>query len=143
MQCQPGYRYPVDISSLDHGVLQGPDLQLPRRPPLQHRRRRCGPRTRHRSLGLRCVGGVASVGGESSNEETFSCDSILTTYFDPTDDWVSKCLASMPVHDYTVGSACTKEVYIITGLKVATNLHFGSEAVRKADADTRVGVNMP
>lgn len=34
-------------------------------------------------------GGHASAGGEWSNNETFSCDSIVTTCFDPTDEWVT------------------------------------------------------
>ncbi|RYP46074.1 hypothetical protein DL768_007666 [Monosporascus sp. mg162] len=94
------------------------------------------------ALGLSGVGGHANAGGERSNMETFSCDSVVTTYFDPTEEWVAKCLAAKPVDDYIVGSGYKKEVYIITGLKVATNLTFGCEAVQNANADAKVGGNV-
>ncbi|KAL7948568.1 hypothetical protein V8C42DRAFT_314861 [Trichoderma barbatum] len=94
------------------------------------------------AMGLSGVGGHASAGGEQSNEETFSCDSVVTTYFDPTDEWVSKCLAAKPVDDYIVGSGYGKEVYIVTGLKVATNLTFGCEAAQKVNADGKLGFNV-
>ncbi|KAK4166194.1 hypothetical protein QBC43DRAFT_314201 [Cladorrhinum sp. PSN259] len=96
-----------------------------------------------KTLGLSGVGGHSSAGGEWSNHETFSCDSVVTTYFDPTNEWVAKCLAAKPVDDYIVGSGYKKEVYIVTGLKVATNLTFGSEAAQSANADSKVGANVP
>lgn len=95
------------------------------------------------ALGLRGVGGHAHTGGGRSNEESVSCDSILTTYFDPTDEWVSKCLAAKPIDDYIVGSGYKREVYIITGLKVAKNLTFGSEAAQNASAKAKAGANVP
>ncbi|KAK1237848.1 hypothetical protein MKX08_002427, partial [Trichoderma sp. CBMAI-0020] len=95
------------------------------------------------ALGLSGVGGHASVAGERSNKETFSCGDIVTTYFDPTDEWVVKCLAAKAVQDYIVGSGYRKPVFIITGLKVATNLVFGSEAMQTANTDTKIGVSMP
>lgn len=88
-------------------------------------------------------GGHASVSGERSNKETFSCDSIVTTYFDPTDEWVARCLAAKTVQEYIVGSGYRKPVFIITGLKVATNLVFGSEAAQNVNVDTKVGVSVP
>ncbi|KAI4867642.1 hypothetical protein F4820DRAFT_467532 [Hypoxylon rubiginosum] len=97
-----------------------------------------------KALGLGGVGGShVGAGGEQSNEETISCDSIVTTYFDPTDDWAAKCLAAKPVHEYIVSSGYKKEVYIVVGLKVATNLKFGSETACKANAETKVEVNVP
>ncbi|UKZ68626.1 uncharacterized protein TrAtP1_009651 [Trichoderma atroviride] len=80
---------------------------------------------------------------ERSNKETFSCDNIVTTYFDSTGEWVAKCLAAKTVQEYIIGSGYRKPVFIITGLKVATNLEFGSEATQNANADTKVGVNVP
>lgn len=89
------------------------------------------------------LGAAGRVGGERSIEEVFSCDSIVTTCFDPTDEWVADCLAAKPVDDYIVGSGYKKEVYIITGLKVATNLTFSNEAARRASAEAKVGVHAP
>ncbi|KAL6886895.1 hypothetical protein GGI43DRAFT_426225 [Trichoderma evansii] len=74
------------------------------------------------ALGLSGVGGQASAGGERSNKETFSCDSIVTTYFDPTDEWVVNCLAAKTV---------------------ATNLVFGCETAQSANAETKVGISVP
>ncbi|KAJ2989197.1 hypothetical protein NUW58_g3595 [Xylaria curta] len=56
-----------------------------------------------------------NAGGEWINKETFSCDGVMTTYFDPTGEWVAKCLAAKPINDYIVGSGYKKEVYIVTG----------------------------
>ncbi|KAI1478327.1 hypothetical protein F4774DRAFT_385514 [Daldinia eschscholtzii] len=94
-------------------------------------------------LGLKGLGGHGSAGGEQRNEETFSCDSITTTYFDPTDEWVSKCLSVKPVDGYIAGSGYKKEVFIITGLKIAKNLKFNQETAREADVDAKVEVNIP
>ncbi|KAI1317241.1 hypothetical protein F5Y16DRAFT_153505 [Xylariaceae sp. FL0255] len=96
-----------------------------------------------KTLGLSGIGGNADVSGGWSNRETFSCDSVVTTYFDPTDEWVAKCLAAKPVDDYIVGSGYKKEVYVVTGLKVARNITFGSEAAQNADADAKVGAEVP
>ncbi len=93
-----------------------------------------------KKLGLDSTG---HAGGAQSNEETFSCDSIVTTYFDPTNEWVAKCLTAKPVDDYIVGSGYKNEVYIITGLKVATNLTFGNEAARNVNTEVKIGVNVP
>ncbi|PON20789.1 hypothetical protein TGAM01_v210297 [Trichoderma gamsii] len=94
-------------------------------------------------LGLSGVGGHTSAGGDRSNKETFSCDNIVTTYFDPTDEWAAKCLAAQTVQEYIIGSRYRKPVYIITGLKVATNLIFSFEAAENANADTKAGVSVP
>jgi hypothetical protein len=96
-----------------------------------------------KALGLSSVGGKASAGGERSNDETFTCESVVTKYFDPTDEWVARCLAAKPVDDYIVGSGYKKEVYLITGLKVAKNLSFDSEAVRKAKAEGKAEASVP
>lgn len=95
------------------------------------------------ALGFGGVGGHATAAGERTNKETFSCDNIVTTYFDPTDGWVTKCLAAKTVQEYIIGSGYRKPVFIVTGLKVATNLVFGSEATQNANADAKVGVSVP
>lgn len=95
------------------------------------------------ALGMGGLRGHASAGGERNSEETLSCDSVVTTYFDPTDEWVAKCLAAKPVDDYIVGSAYAAGVYIVTGLKVAMSLSFGGEATKSGDADVKVGVSVP
>ncbi|KAI9684272.1 MAG: hypothetical protein M1822_005745 [Bathelium mastoideum] len=94
-------------------------------------------------LGLNGIGGNVSGRGEHSNNETFQCDSVVTTYFDPTDEWVAKCLAVKSVDDYIVGSGYKKEVYLITGLKVAKNLSFDNEVVRKPKAEGKVEASAP
>ncbi|KAK4443847.1 hypothetical protein QBC34DRAFT_416456 [Podospora aff. communis PSN243] len=95
------------------------------------------------ALGLKGLGGHGSAGAERSNAETFSCDSIVTTYFDPTDEWVSKCLDVKPVRDFIVASGYKKEVYVVTGLKVATNLTFESEGAQSAEAEAKVEASVP
>ncbi|OTA93909.1 hypothetical protein M434DRAFT_30415 [Hypoxylon sp. CO27-5] len=75
------------------------------------------------------ISGYINLSGEQNNEETFSCDNIETIYFDPTDEWVAKCLDKKPVRDYMESSWYGREVYIIKGLKVAKSFTFGSAAL--------------
>ncbi|KAJ3489096.1 hypothetical protein NLG97_g6065 [Lecanicillium saksenae] len=95
------------------------------------------------AFGLSGVGGHANAGGERNSEETVSCDSVVTTFFDPAPDWVDTCLASKPVNEYIVESSYAAEVYLVTGLKVATNLIYSSEAAKSANADAKAGASVP
>ncbi|KAI0137835.1 hypothetical protein F4776DRAFT_85869 [Hypoxylon sp. NC0597] len=95
------------------------------------------------ALWMSGIGSHINISGEQNDEEMFSCDSIETTYFDPTDEWVAKCLDAKPVKDYMEGSWHRREVYIITGLKVAKNFTYGSAASPKANAEVGLRVNVP
>ncbi|XDG05177.1 hypothetical protein ABKA04_004792 [Annulohypoxylon sp. FPYF3050] len=94
-------------------------------------------------LGSESLGAHVNGSRERSGEETVSCDNVVTTYFDPTGDWVDECLAVDSVKSYIVGSGYKSEVYIVTGLKVATNLTFGSEAALKGNVNAKMGVGTP
>ncbi|TQV98983.1 hypothetical protein V2A60_007325 [Cordyceps javanica] len=95
------------------------------------------------ALGLSGVGGHANAGAERNREETVSCASVVTTFFDPDPDWVDACLAARPINNYMVASSYAAAVYLVTGLKVATNLTFGSEATKSAGADAKAGASVP
>ncbi|KAK4209362.1 hypothetical protein QBC37DRAFT_294702 [Rhypophila decipiens] len=70
-------------------------------------------------------GGV-DLGIDSNITETVECDSIVTTYFDPTPEYVKASLAVPEVQDYLSGSPPKTgvDLYMITGLKVAKNFMF-------------------
>ncbi|KAH8744346.1 hypothetical protein F5882DRAFT_423609 [Hyaloscypha sp. PMI_1271] len=97
-----------------------------------------------KALGLSGVGGSASAGGEKSVYESVSCTSVVTCYFDPDDDYVSKCLAAKPISDYMIGSGKKRApVYLLTGLKVAKKLKFHTEESRKAHAKLEASGTVP
>lgn len=94
-------------------------------------------------FGLSGVGYHAIAGAECNSEETVSCDSVVRTFFDLAPDWVDTCLAAKPIDEYIVASSYAAEVYLVTGLRVATNLTFSSEAAKSASADAKAGASVP
>lgn len=69
--------------------------------------------------------GSINASGSSDNENTISCDKVWTVYFDPDDTYLSDCFGVEPIQKYLEGSrSWTAELYLITGLKVATKLEF-------------------
>ncbi|KAJ2987332.1 hypothetical protein NUW58_g4565 [Xylaria curta] len=79
-----------------------------------------------KALGLP-VGASADVGGSKDLERTVSCESIVTTYFDPdpAGKYLRECFAVTPIQDWLENSDdYTADLYLVTGLKVAKDLKF-------------------
>ncbi|KAI3320649.1 hypothetical protein HD806DRAFT_505782 [Xylariaceae sp. AK1471] len=79
-----------------------------------------------KALGLP-VGASTNIGASKDLERTVSCESIVTTYFDPdpAGKYVRECLAVTPIQDWLEGSDdYTADLYLVTGLKVAKKLRF-------------------
>ncbi|RSL54892.1 hypothetical protein CEP54_009628 [Fusarium duplospermum] len=91
------------------------------------------------------VGGAgAGAGAEKSVYESASCTSVVTFYFDPDEDYVSRCLSVKPVEDYMAGAGRKRPaVFLLTGLKVAKKLKFHTEASRGMHAEAEGGVHIP
>jgi hypothetical protein len=97
-----------------------------------------------KALGLSGVGGGAGAGAEKSAYESVSCTSVVTFYFDPDDDYVSRCLAAKPIKDYMTGSGKNRApVFLLTGLKVAKKLKFHTEESRRAHAELEASGSAP
>jgi len=92
------------------------------------------------SLGL---GGSAKAGGKKDAGQTVSCEGVVTTYFDPDDGYVARCLAAKPVNDFIVGSGYEADVYMVTGLKVAKGLVFGDNVSSEARGEVEVSAQPP
>ncbi|KAF5021965.1 hypothetical protein F66182_6005 [Fusarium sp. NRRL 66182] len=94
-----------------------------------------------KALGLP-FGASANIGASDDIEDSVSCDSIITTYFDPDPSGVyaKKCFAVKPVKDaldagkdewfdsFRVRSIV---LYLVTGLKVARNLKFNNSGTQE------------
>ncbi|KAF3064579.1 hypothetical protein GL218_01954 [Daldinia childiae] len=76
-------------------------------------------------------------GPKRTNKEMFSCDNITTISFNPTDEWINKCLSTKSIKDEISNSRYKNEFYIVTELKVVTNLTFES-TTREANAVVEV-----
>ncbi|EFY97966.1 hypothetical protein X797_009406 [Metarhizium robertsii] len=90
------------------------------------------------------VGGSVIGGGSRDLESSVSCDSIVTTYFDPDNDYFQKCLATRPIQDWVEASNhFTANLYMITGLKVAKNLKFNASRSTEKHGKAELQVNEP
>lgn len=92
----------------------------------------------------------ASAAASHDLQPTMTCDALVTTYFDPDKEYVGTSLAAAGVKDYFIGSGYKGDVYMITGLKVAKKLRYGSTsstqrlvlaemAVQEPNSDTQLG----
>lgn len=92
------------------------------------------------------VGGKASVGESKDIESTVSCESVVTTYFDPDpmDKYLDKCFKVDPVQKWLKAAKCqTTDLYLVTGLKVAKKLKFNKDSNNKAHAGGEVSAKEP
>lgn len=71
---------------------------------------------------LRSVEYSTKLSSDKEQGGIVSCDSLVTTYFDPKQDYVNETLGTTSVNDYIIGTSYKEDVYMITGLKVAKNL---------------------
>ncbi|OCK87153.1 uncharacterized protein K441DRAFT_671198 [Cenococcum geophilum 1.58] len=83
------------------------------------------------------VGGKAGVGGSKDVESTVSCESVVTTYFDPDPMgvYVAKSLKADSIQSWLeAAKQRTADLYLVTGLKVAKKLRFNKDSNAEAHA---------
>lgn len=83
-------------------------------------------------------GAAADASAQHESQATVACEAIVTTYFDPDAAYVARSLAVRGVSDHFIGSGYEDSVYLITGLKVAKKLRYGSTTSTQLAADANV-----
>jgi hypothetical protein len=61
----------------------------------------------------------ASANADSNTKDTYECDSVLTTFFNPTQEFFEQSVGMEGVQRFLKASRYKKPVYMITGLKIA------------------------
>nr|RBQ99292.1 hypothetical protein FVER53263_11627 [Fusarium verticillioides] len=90
------------------------------------------------------VRGSAAISGSDDAENTITCDEVLTTYFDPDDEYLNASFGIPQVQLVLEGSSKWSSVfYIITGLKVAKNLEYNKSKTRQEEVEGQLGVQEP
>ncbi|RKK27085.1 hypothetical protein BFJ66_g15797 [Fusarium oxysporum f. sp. cepae] len=88
--------------------------------------------------------GSAAVSSSSDEENTITCDEVLTTYFDPDDEYLNTSFAIPQVQLVLEGSSkWTSVLYMITGLKVAKNLEYNKSDMSQGEVEGQLGVQEP
>ncbi|KAM0551703.1 hypothetical protein ACHAPJ_008270 [Fusarium lateritium] len=104
-----------------------------------------------KALGLP-VGASTDAGGSSDIEDSVSCDSIITTYFDPDDAYIKESFQRKPIQDKLDAAKeqmldslrmRTTDLYLVTGLKVAKNLKFNKSGATERHINTSVEGSEP
>ncbi|CVK84422.1 uncharacterized protein FPRN_01948 [Fusarium proliferatum] len=88
--------------------------------------------------------GSASYSSSHDEENTITCDEVLTTYFDPDEEYLNASFEIPPVH--TVLESCygwTSTLYMITGIKVAKNLEYNKSNATQGEVEGQLGVQEP
>lgn len=96
-----------------------------------------------RAFASQALGGGAEATAEDETQRSVKCDELVTLYFDPNDEYVARSLATRGVNEYFIGSGYKHDVYMITGLKVARNLHLDSVASKKRQINMDVAAREP
>lgn len=86
------------------------------------------------------IKGSAKVAHKRDSEEIVSCESLVTTYFDPDEEYVKQSLNTQSVQDYLIGSGFKAVVFLVTGLKVAKQLSFGEIRSKENSGKANVSV---
>ncbi|KAJ0325523.1 hypothetical protein COL5a_007332 [Colletotrichum fioriniae] len=87
-------------------------------------------------LGVGSTGGSATVAGSRDDENTVSCEEIVTTYFDPDDSFLDRSFATEPIRHHLERSRnWTATLYMVTGIKVAKGLEYN----RSNNAQGQIG----
>lgn len=92
------------------------------------------------------AGASAAAGTTKNATESVSCESIVTTYFDPdpSGSYMRSALAVKPVQDWLEGfDGHWTELYLITGLKIAKGLDFMKSSTAGKDIDGKVELKEP
>jgi hypothetical protein len=92
---------------------------------------------------LACQGASADASVQHESQATVTCEAIVTTYFDPDAAYVAQSLAVRGVSDHFIGSGYEDDVYLITGLKVAKKLRYGSTTSTQLAGDASVATQAP
>ncbi|KAG5759534.1 hypothetical protein H9Q72_012349 [Fusarium xylarioides] len=88
--------------------------------------------------------GSAAISGSSDAENTITCDEVLTTYFDPDNEYLNTSFAIPQVQLVLEGSSqWTFVFYMITGLKIAKGLEYNKSHTRQAEVEGQLGVQEP
>ncbi|KAF5645252.1 major facilitator superfamily mfs-1 [Fusarium sp. NRRL 25303] len=88
--------------------------------------------------------GSAAISGSSDAENTITCDEVLTTYFDPDQDYLNASFAISQVQLVLEGSSkWTHVFYMITGLKVAKGLEYNKSSTSQGEVEGQLGVQEP
>lgn len=87
-------------------------------------------------------GGI-SASASDDLQPTVTCDALITAYFDPDEGYVARSLASPGVDAYLNGSNYKEDVYLITGLKVAKKLRYGSTSSTQRQFHMELAVKEP
>ncbi|KAF5602527.1 major facilitator superfamily mfs-1 [Fusarium pseudocircinatum] len=86
------------------------------------------------------------IGGSKALENTVTCESVLTRYFDPdpSGDYVKRCLGVKSVRDW-LGRRDERyvDVYIVTGLKVARKLKFNNSSALELHVEAKGSLTEP
>ncbi|RSL48361.1 hypothetical protein CEP54_012968 [Fusarium duplospermum] len=95
------------------------------------------------ALAYASQGASADASSQQEAQRTVSCDAIITTYFDPSEGYVAQSLAVRGVDEYFMATSYEKDVYLVTGLKVAKNLRYGSTTSGQHAANANVAGQEP
>ncbi|KAF5549963.1 major facilitator superfamily mfs-1 [Fusarium napiforme] len=88
--------------------------------------------------------GSASFSSSNDEENTITCDEVLTTYFDPDGVYLNASFAIPVVHKVLEGcSSWTSTLYMITGIKVAKNLQYNKSYASQGEAQGQIGAEEP
>ncbi|KAF5968161.1 thermostable alkaline protease [Fusarium bulbicola] len=86
------------------------------------------------------------IGGSKGLENTVTCESVLTRYFDPdpSGDYVKRCLGVKSIRDWlSRRDERSVKLYIVTGLKVARKLQFNSSSAIELHAEAKGNLTEP
>lgn len=86
------------------------------------------------------LGVDASVDHSSSLEQTFTFDSITTTEFSPTPEYLAQSMSATAVVDFLRASRFRKHVYMITALKTVHGVK--AEAEHERSTEGKLGVTV-
>lgn len=89
------------------------------------------------------VGLSADAAAQHETQSTVACDALVTTYFDPDEGYVARSLAARGVSDFFRATGYKKDVYMVTGLKVAKKLRYNATAAAQQTANIQGGVQEP
>ena len=89
------------------------------------------------------IGGDMSYTSSSTHEVEYTCDAIKTRRFTPSLAYIGKAAADKNVKDHLkIGGVGTK-VFMITGIKTATNITITTTEEVKSEATAHIGVDIP
>lgn len=89
------------------------------------------------------VGGEASFATESFTQIDYECGMMKTHRFSPTTEYVTKALENPPVKGFLKAGGFRAKVYMVTGVKIVTDITLTTTEEKKKEATAQVGVDIP